>query len=94
MAAYVIGHILVRDPVMWQEYVSQVGATITGHGGEILFRGSKAGDLNGEMRADRMVALRFADAAAARKWHDSGDYQRLVPLRDASADVTLVIYQD
>ena len=35
MPAYVIGHITVRDAVRWQDYVSQVGATIAAHGGEI-----------------------------------------------------------
>jgi uncharacterized protein (DUF1330 family) len=94
MAAYVIGHILVRDPVVWQDYVSQVGATIRNHGGEVLFRGMKQGELNGALEADRVVALRFADIEAARRWHDSRAYQKLIPLRDAAADVTLVMYQD
>ena len=94
MAAYVIGHILVRDPVVWQEYVSQVGATITGHGGEVLFRGSKEVELNGALASDRVVALRFADIDEARRWHNSAAYQKLIPVRDACAEVTLVMYQD
>ncbi len=94
MGACVIGHIRVRDPESWQQYVSQVGATIANHGGEVAFRGAKAAELNGALETDPVVILRFADAAAARRWHDSPDYRRLIPLRDAAADVTLVMYQD
>mgnify|MGYP003519763114 CR=1 FL=1 len=28
MAAWLIGHMTVRDPVKWQEYLGQVGATV------------------------------------------------------------------
>jgi uncharacterized protein (DUF1330 family) len=39
MATWLIGHITVRDATKWQEYVSQVGATIAEAGGEVMFRG-------------------------------------------------------
>ena len=92
MPAYVIGHITVRDAVRWQDYVSQVGATIAAHGGEILFRGETKDVLNGEHDFERVVALRFPDAAAVSRWHSSPAYQALIPVRDAAAKVTLVSY--
>jgi uncharacterized protein (DUF1330 family) len=36
--------------------------------------------------------LRFVDEGAASRWHESADYQRLVPLRDAGAEVSLMLY--
>lgn len=92
MAAYVIGLIRVKDSAAWQEYVSQVGATIAQHGGEVLFRGAHHTALSGDHPHDLSVALRFADIAAATCWHDSPEYQRIVPIRDKGADVTLTIY--
>jgi len=93
MAVYVIGRIHVRDTTLWQEYVSQVGDTIAKHGGEVQFRGDQLRIFAGTDAAERVVVIKFADAGAAERWHDSPDYQRLVAVRDAAADVTLVSYQ-
>ena len=93
MPAYVIGQIHVRDSVGWQAYVSQVGATIAAHGGEMLFRARRERVMNGDSPFERVVVIRFTDRAAADRWHDSPDYQRLIPIRDAAADVTLVTYE-
>ncbi len=96
MPGYYVGTIRVTNLEIWQQYVSQVGATITAYGGEVMFRGQLAsGDVDPDT-ADRrlIVALRFADEAAARRWHDSADYQRLIPIRDAGADVDLLLYTE
>ncbi len=95
--AYYVGLIQVRDPAQWEHYVSQVGLTITQYGGRIIFRGAKRQVMAGEdiinTRAhDRVVTLEFADETAAKRWHDSPEYQRLVQIRDLGADVTLILY--
>ena len=41
----------------------------------------------------RQYVARFADLAALRRWHDSPEYQALVPLRMAAADVVLTAYE-
>ncbi len=93
MAAYCVGRIRVKDAVLWEQYRGRVGATIVQYGGEILFRGSMRQPLSGEAGHDSVVALRFADLDAAKRWHDSPEYQALVPLRDSGADVTLTLYE-
>jgi uncharacterized protein (DUF1330 family) len=93
MPAYVIGQIHVRDAARWQEYVSQVGGTIAQYGGEVQFRAQRATVFSGEYPFERAVVIKFVDLAAAERWHESPEYQRLVPIRDAAADVTLVSYQ-
>jgi len=92
MPAYVIGQIHVRDPAVWQEYVSQVGATIQQHGGEVQFRGKRSRIFTGDHSFESVVVIRFADEAAADRWHASPEYQRLIPIRKRAADVTLVSY--
>ena len=94
MPAYVIGQIRVRDAVKWQEYVSQVAATVIAHRGHIEFRGEVSEIFSGDFTFDSVVVLRFADEADAKAWHLSDAYQRLIPLRDAAAEVTLVCVED
>lgn len=93
MPAYLIGTIRVNDPRRWQEYVDRVGATFVQHGGRVLFRGTKQAQLNGAAHGERVVIAEFDDVTALKRWHDSEDYQQLVALRDAGADVVLTAYQ-
>ncbi len=99
MTALVTGRVRVRDAAKWREYVAQVGATIAQYGGEVLFRGAQvrafapAAGRNGD-GGELLVVLRFADAAAAARWHDSPEYQRLIAVRDAGAEVVLTGYDD
>lgn len=94
MAAWLIGHVTVRDAAKWQEYVSQVGATIAAGGGEVVFRGRLQASLAGEAPGELTVVIRFADMAALKRWHESPAYQRLVQVREAAADVVLSAYSD
>ena len=95
MAAYYVGTIRVTDARAWESYVSQVGATISQYGGSVIFRGSCVGvEQTGQQGGDRrIVALQFDSLEAANRWHGSPEYQRLVPLRDAGAEVELLLYQ-
>jgi uncharacterized protein (DUF1330 family) len=94
MGAICVGHIRVKDPAAWEQYRSQVGATITQYGGELLFRGQWKQNFSGTALGERVVALRFADLATAQRWHDSPEYQTLIPLRDAGAAVTLELFEE
>jgi uncharacterized protein (DUF1330 family) len=93
MAAYCIGQIRIKDVEAWDKYRTQVGATIAMYGGELLFRGSHVGNFAGETLPGNVVALKFNDVDAAKRWHDSPEYQALIPLRELGADVTLVLYE-
>jgi uncharacterized protein (DUF1330 family) len=92
-AAYVTGHIVIKDMEKWNEYRDKVPSTLTQWGGELVFRGQKIAVLNGQHPYTDTVVLRFPNAAAAQGWHDSPAYQTLIPLRSQAADVVLVSYQ-
>jgi uncharacterized protein (DUF1330 family) len=94
VAAYCIGQIRVKDAVAWEAYRSRVSETIAQYGGEVLFRGAVAGTFNGSADHGKVVALKFDDLAAAKRWHDSAEYQALIALRDQGAEVSLVLYQE
>lgn len=93
MAAFIVGTIRVRDPEAWQRYVEQVGATFGPFGGEVVFRAGDPIPLSGAAHGERIVVARFPDLGALRRWHDSAQYQALVPLREAGAEVVLTAYQ-
>jgi len=93
MSAYIIGHITIKDDAKWAEYRDKVGATIAAWSGELVFRGKKLQVLNGNHPATDTVVARFPDKEALLGWHDSPEYQALIPIRDAGADVTLISYE-
>lgn len=93
MPAYLIGTIRVSDPRRWQEYVARVGATFPPHGGTVLLRATKGRELAGCAHGDQIVVAEFPDLAALERWHASPQYQALIALREAGADVVLTAYQ-
>jgi uncharacterized protein (DUF1330 family) len=93
MRAFIVGTIRVTDPGAWQCYVERVGATFAPHSGSVLLRGSKARELAGSAHGERVVVAEFADIESLMRWHDSAEYQALVALREAGADVVLTAYQ-
>ncbi|MCU0937688.1 MAG: DUF1330 domain-containing protein [Burkholderiaceae bacterium] len=93
MPAFLVGQIRVTDSAQWQRYVERVGATFPPHGGEVVFRGTKMQDLARSAHGERIVVARFDSMAALQAWHDSPEYQALVALREAGAEVVLAAYE-
>ncbi len=91
-AAYVIGHITVKDAAKWADYRSQVPATLAPWGAELVLRGSRAAVLSGSHSYTDTVVIRFPDLAAVEQWFTSPAYQGLIPLREEAAEVVLVSY--
>jgi uncharacterized protein (DUF1330 family) len=92
MAAYLVGHITVKDPVQWQAYVDGVRESLIPFNAEVLFRGRRAAVLAGRHAHQDCVVIRFFDQPALQRWFRSDAYQRLIPIRDLAADVTIVSY--
>lgn len=93
MAAYVIGHISIKDPEKWEAYRSQVPATLSAWQAEIVFRGKRLAVFSGDHPHADTVVLRFPDAESALAWFASPAYQALIPLREQAADVALIAYE-
>ena len=58
-----------------------VGATITQYGGRFLVRAGATELFEGGPEPKRIVILEFADGAAFKRWYDSPEYQKILPLR-------------
>lgn len=91
--AYVIGHIRVKDPASWAEYCSKVPGTVAPWGASLVFRADGAQVLSGEHAYTDTVVISFPDLASVNAWHESADYQAIVPLRQKAADVVIISYE-
>ncbi len=92
MAAYLIGHITVKDSVHWDIYVQGVGKSLSPYGAELIFRGRRAEVLAGAHKHEKCVVIRFPDQETLQTWYHSAAYQELIPIRDRAADVTIISY--
>ncbi len=93
MAAYLIGHITVKEPELWRRYVEGVAASLRPYAARIVFRGRRVAVLAGEHAHEQTVVIEFADHLTLQRWFASADYQALIALRDRAADVTIISYE-
>lgn len=85
MAAYVIAHIDVKDPVQYEDYKKMSPVSIQKFGGRFIVRGGNVEALEGEWPGKRLVVLEFPSVEAARQWHASEDYAPAKALRQATS---------
>ncbi|WP_341645184.1 DUF1330 domain-containing protein [Thauera sp. SDU_THAU2] len=93
MAAYVIGHITVKDSDKWAEYRSKVPETLAPWGAELVLRGKRTKVLSGQHEHTDTVVIRFPDSETVAKWYNSSAYQALIPLRTQAAEIDLISYE-
>ena len=92
MAAYLIGHITIKDPVKWEKYVQGVQESLAPYEANIIFRGKRINVFTGEHPYHNTVVIEFSDPSAMQQWYSSENYQKLIPLRDEAADVVIIGY--
>jgi uncharacterized protein (DUF1330 family) len=79
--AYVLGDLEVTNPAQFDTYRTQGGAIIAQYGGRLLVAGGKAELLDGYPVPELAILIEFPDAAAARRWYRSPEYQAVLPIR-------------
>lgn len=94
MAAFLVGHIIVKDNELWQKYVSGVQESLVPFDADVVFRGQLLSVLAGHHKCDFVVLIEFTDPPTLNRWYSSAKYQSLIPLRDKAADVVITTYKD
>jgi uncharacterized protein (DUF1330 family) len=84
MSAYLIAQIDVNDWESFRKYQRGLIESLTGMGGRVIADG-KATHLEGAEPSDLNVIIEFESEAKARQWYESEAYQKIVPIRQASA---------
>ena len=92
MAAYLVGHITIKDPDLWQEYTAGVKKSLGPFDADVVFRGQCAAVLAGKHSYKQCVVIKFSDQGSLQKWYNSDTYQALIPTRDKAADVVIISY--
>lgn len=92
MAAYLVGHISVKNAALWETYVAGVRESLSPFESKIVFRGQLVSVLAGEHEHDRVVVIEFPDYPTLDDWYHSEKYQSLIPLREEAADVVITTY--
>ena len=92
MKAYAIAHLQHVDmgpPIL--TYLERIDATLAPFSGKFLVHGGEVEVIEGSFSA-AVIVIEFPDAAAARAWYWSDDYQAILPLRthNATGDAFLV----
>jgi uncharacterized protein (DUF1330 family) len=91
VAAYVIAHIDVKDPVRYQDYIKMSPISIAKFGGRFIARGGRTEVLEGNWVPKRLVLLEFPSVERAREWWASEEYAPAKALRQATSYGELVI---
>jgi len=81
MPAYFVAEVEITNPAGFQPYGAAVGATLEQYGGRYLTRGGSTELIEGGPEPKRIVILEFADRAAVKRWYESPEYQKILPLR-------------
>jgi len=90
MATYLIVDGVLDDPETYEAYKLQAKPIIEQFGGEYLARGGAIGLLEADLWSpSRIVLIRFPDAAAARGFYASPQYQAILPISKASSRRTM-----
>ena len=93
MAAYLVGHITVKNNELWQEYMDGVKESLVPFTSEVVFRGQLADVLAGQHDHNLVVVIEFTDKTTLDEWYGSEKYQSLIPLREKAADVVITTYR-
>jgi uncharacterized protein (DUF1330 family) len=85
MPAYFVAEVEVTNPAGYEPYRALAGASIAQYGGRFVARGGNSVLLEGSPEPQRVVIIEFADAAAAKRWYNSPEYQKALPIRLANS---------
>ena len=91
MVAFIVAQLKVHDQAMFQRYRDAVTPLVDRFGGRYRVRGGELEVLEGDWPFPRLTIIEFQSRNAARLFFDSPEYRKIQPLREKSADGTVVI---
>jgi uncharacterized protein (DUF1330 family) len=89
---YIIGHITVRDPESYKEYVERDTPILNGLGGQFIVRGGESQVMEGET-FQRHVVIEFPSYEAAVAAYNDPGYQEVAEIRKRTADSVILVVE-
>jgi uncharacterized protein (DUF1330 family) len=93
MAAYAIADVEIIDSAKFQEYGSQVPATIEEYGGKYIVRGGTIEKAEGDWEPGRIVVIEFENMNQLKKWYHSQEYSGPMQLRHESSNAKIIFVE-
>ncbi|MBY6090366.1 DUF1330 domain-containing protein [Maritimibacter alkaliphilus] len=89
---YIIGHITVRDPEAYKEYVERDTPILQGYGGRFIIRGGASEAPEGPVK-DRHVVIEFPSFEDAKRAFYSPEYQEVAEIRRRTSDSDIILVE-
>ena len=95
MTALMIAQISAKDPGAFQQYMTKSQQVARAYGAEMVSRSKAGRRLAGDALDHQMIlVVHFPSLEHLDAWHDSPEYQALIGLRQAGADMTMTSYEE
>jgi uncharacterized protein (DUF1330 family) len=92
-AGYILAYVDVTDPVQYEQYKVLSTKAMQAHGAEVLVRGGKTEQLEGEWAPTRVVVLKFPSYDAAKVFYDSQEYRAARDARAKAAKMNMIVVE-
>jgi uncharacterized protein (DUF1330 family) len=92
-AGYILAYVDVTDPVQYEQYKVLSTKAMQSHGAEVLVRGGKTEQLEGEWAPTRVVVLKFPSYDAAKVFYDSQEYRAARDARAKAAKMNMIVVE-
>ena len=89
---YIMGHITVKDPDAYKEYVERDTPILASHGGRFIVRGGKSQVVEGESLS-RHIMIEFPTYEAAEKAYNDPAYQEVADIRRRTAESVIILVE-
>ena len=89
---YIIGHVTVKNPEAYKEYVERDTPILLGLGGKFIVRGGQCEVPEGES-LERHVVIEFPSYEAALAAYNDPEYQEVADIRRRNADSTIIVVE-
>jgi len=91
MSAYIIVDVDVKDAQAFEPYKQPTAASVAQYGGRFIVRTSEYEVLEGNWRPKRVVVLEFPNLQAAKRWYESPEYRKVLPIRLQNAVSNMIL---
>ena len=94
MSALFISRVTIKDQAKFQEYLRLSKELASKYGAKLLGSGNTPRALSGSHAPHQLAGVvSFPSMDELDRWHDSEDYQALIPLRQDASDQEITVYQ-
>ena len=93
MTAYLAAQVRIDDEETYRRYREAVPELVDRFGGRFRVRGGELEVLEGEWPMPRLVIIEFQSRDAARRFYDSPEYQKILPLRQGASEGNVIIVE-